>query len=286
VPTADFGQILTSPDDLGGIREMLGFEPSELGDDVLLHPWVLGAGERFVMKQLPAWALIMQLTQPAAPVLAATTVSPPTSLLAATYYVILVARAAGIPSPPGVEASQVITVGQRLDITIPTSPGIQSYDVYVGTAATQEFLQQAGLTPGGIYSLLAFSLAGPAIGAIGAVGPEDVTEQGDLANLKSATQAACAAHLCKRMQRKVPREFRSYSFSEIIDVDWRHEESAMFEDAAYYLGLVTGYIAGLAPPPAAMIAHPKPKANDPSYISGTDPNAIPGAFGTYTQNPR
>jgi len=83
------------------------------------------------------------------------------------------------------------------------------------------------------------------------------------------------------MQRGVPREFRSYSFSETIDVDWRHEESAYFEDALYHFGLITGYVSSLQPPLAAIAAHPSPRPTDPSYITTTDPDAIPGALGSY-----
>ena len=271
-----FGQILTTEDDIDGIRGMLGFDASELGNEVLLHPWVLGAGERYVMRQVQPWALIIQLAGPAAPALAA--VGAGSQLLAATYYVSLVAKVGTTPSPPGAEASQAILAGQLLQVTAPVAPGITGYDLYVGVAAGQEFYQTT-VAPGQVFQMSGFSMGGPAIGVIGIIGPEDEVEQGDVAALKAATMAACAAHLCKVMQRKVPKSFRSYSFSEEIDVDWRAEETALFEDSLYNMGLITGYIAGLVPPPAAQIAHPNARPTDPSYITTTDPNAIPGVLG-------
>lgn len=275
---AAFGQILNSEDDIEGIRAMLGFDASELGNEVLLHPWVLGDAERHVMRNLPNWALIMQLSAPAVPVVAAVTPPSASQLLAATYSVLLVAKVGNIPSPPGAEATQVLLTGQQLQVTIPQAPGITAYDLYVGVAAGQEYLQ-ATLAPNQVYLLSAFSMAGQPIQQVGSIGATDEVTQGNLASLKAATQAACAAHLCKVMQRKVPRMFRSYSYSEEIDIDWRAEETAFFEDCLYHLGHIDGYISGLVPPPAARVAHPQYGPNDPSYITGTDPAAIPGALG-------
>lgn len=281
---APFGQILVDSDDFDGVRGMLAFETWDLTDELIGSRWVLGAAERHVMNELPSWQLIMTVGAPAAPATAAPA-NAGSQLVAGTYYVVLVAHYGTATSPPGVEGTQAVIAGQALQVTPPIVPGVTGWDLYVGVAAGQEYLQVASLPGGAAYQLLAFRMTGTPIGTTGPVGGGiDPVEIGDIANLKAATMAACCAFLCRRMQRAVPREFRTLSMAESIDVNWREEEAMYFDDVRLHLGLVSTYLPSLNPPPAALGAHPNPTPNDPEY-QGTDPNALPGTFGIFGSPP-
>lgn len=262
---APYGSILTDEDDFELVRDRLGFDANELVDDLIGEPWALPAAEHFVMRRLPTWAAIMQMGAPAAP--AVSIVNQPSNLLPATYSVVVVAKgsSSGPSSPPspGTPATVVGTNAQVIDVTPPAVPGIAAYDLYVGTAAGQEYLQATNLAPGQAFPLVSYSIVGQGVQYV----------PGDIAALKSAVVAATAGMICARFQKRVPEQYRTLDYSETVHVDWRTEETAHMEDCSYYLGLITTYV--LTPVPAAMPAHPSKTPNDPSYQPGTDPFALP-----------
>jgi len=273
-----WGQILTDEDDLEPIRDMLGLEEFEVTDDMLTVAPFLPAAEKFVMSQVPNWWNILNLAAPAAPAVTAVANSG-SVLLPATYYALLVARVGGTLSLPGVEASQAIVAGQGLQVTASQAPGITSYDLYVGVASGQEFLQ-ANLAPAAVLVLTTFSMAGTPIAQVAGLG-ETLTS--DAANLKAATQAATCAEVCKRLGRRVPGDTRTLTFSEHLTVNWNDEAERYMVDCAYYLGLISTYLPSLVPPPAMAAAHPSAVPTSPQYVEGSDPNAIPSTFGINTR---
>jgi hypothetical protein len=155
---------------------------------------------------------------------------------------------------------------QVIQLTPPAVPGIVAYDLYVGTTAGQEYLQQIGLAPGVLFTLTSY--------VVGNQGVQYVP--GDLPALKAATIAAAAGMICRRLQRRQPAMMRTLDYSETISVDWREEEAAHMEDCSFHLGLISVY--RLTPPSASMAAHPSAGPNDPAYQTGTDPFAIPPAW--------
>jgi hypothetical protein len=265
---APYGSILTDEDDFEAVRDALGLEPNEMPDDLIGEPWANQAGERFVMRRVQSWAAILQLGAPATPVPSVAALA--SILLPATYSVVLVAKAtsSGPVSPPSAGANAVVTLAssQVIQLTPPPAPGIGAYDLYVGTTAGQEYLQQTNLTPGTLFTLGSYAVTGQGIQNVPGDGPA----------LKAATISATAGMICRRLQRRQPEETRTLDYSERISVDWREEEAAHMEDCSFHLGLITVY--QLTPTPAAMAAHPSADPTDPNYQSGTNPFAIPPAW--------
>lgn len=263
--SAPYGQILVDEDDVEAVKDLLGFDGFELPDDLLFEPWALPAAERFVMRRLPTWAAILQLSTAAAP--AVSVVAQASTLIAATYSVVVVAKAAatGPSSPPSAGVPAVVTISnaQAIQVTPAAAPGIAAYDLYVGTTAGQEYLQGTNLPPGSPFLLQSYVITNQGVQYV----------VGDVTALKAAVASATAGFLCKRFQRRIPEELRSLDYSETVRVDWREEETLHMDDCSYQLGLITTY--ALTPPPAAVGAHPNPQPNDPSYLTGLDPFALP-----------
>lgn len=261
------GLILTSEDDYAAIRHQIGAELSELPDDYLSEPWCVPFAEKFVMDQVQNWQLIQYLSQntPPAPTLAAVA-STASTLTAGTYYAVLVARAAGTASPAGAEASQAITAGQALQVTVPTGVGITGYDAYVGPAAGMEFLQSgSNLPPGSVWTMTSFSLGGNAAAQAGQ----------DQVNLKGAViEAACAA-VCRLYARRVPDEYRTGMFMERNETEWAEEEQRYLRRCHLQLGRISTYVPAIQPVLGMSTGHPLPGPNEPEYITGTDPGAVP-----------
>lgn len=262
-----YGLILTDTEDFDQVRDSFRASAAELPDSVIGEAWALKSAESFVMGRVPNWQLILSLAAPIAPVLAAAGAG--SALQAATYFVSLVARAGGTMSPPGPEAQQVILAGQNLNVTVPNSPGITAYDVYVGTATGTGFYQ-ATIPPGGTAAIAAFTMTSTPV--------TQAAQLTDRDNLKAGTVAAVCAMLCRRMWRIQPAERRTLTFMERIDVDWRQEEGEYLYNCSAHLGLISTYV--IAPAPAAMGAHPLARPTDPEYISGSDPLAVPNIFPT------
>lgn len=252
------GQILTAPYD--SIRHAVGFEPQELPDTYINEPDFLPAAEAHAMSVIPNWQLILGLGAPAAPGLAV--VAGASTLLAAQYFVKLVARAGVTVSAPGAEASITTTLTnlQLIAITVPQTPGITGYDIYVGIVTGIEYLMIQNQAPGTTVNLTSFSMTGQSILAIG----------NDQQALRSAAIALTCAFLCRRFQRRQPKETRSLSFQERIDVDWREEEKRYFKDARYFFGLISTYV--ITPPAALNIAHPSPAPWEPGFVN-SNPDA-------------
>src|SRR5258708_4879920 len=126
------GQILTAPYD--SIRHAVGFEPQELPDSYINEQDFLPAAEAHVMSVIPNWQLILGLAAPAAPGLAV--FAGVSTILAATYFFKLVARAGGTVSPIGAQGSIVVPVSNvsMIAVTVPQPPGITGYDISVGIA--------------------------------------------------------------------------------------------------------------------------------------------------------
>lgn len=252
------GQILTAPYD--SIRHAVGFEPQELPDAYINEADFLPAAEAHVMSVIPNWQLILGLAAPAAPGLAV--VAGASTIIAATYYVKLVARAGSTVSPIGAEQSIVVPSSNvsMIAITVPLTPGITGYDIYVGIAPGVEYLMIQNQAPGSTVNLTSFSMTGASILAIG----------NDQQALRSAAIALTCAFLCRRFQRRQPKETRSLSFQERIDVDWREEEKRYFKDARYFFGLVSTYV--ITPPASLNVAHPSPAPWEPGFVN-SNPDA-------------
>ncbi len=261
-----YGYILQSAQDFAAIRDSLGFQAVEIPDTLIGDADFGPAAEAWIWRQVPDWQIIMSLAAPAAPALAAVA-NPSSALLAATYYVRLVARVGATPSDAGAEASQAITAGQALTITAPQAPGITAYDAYVGVAAGMEFLQFAGIAPGATLSLLSFTMRGQPAQAVGL---------GDVTALKAATMAITCAFLCRRFQRFAPARLRTMTYEEEFKVVWDEEAQRYLDAANLYLGMISTW--KVTPPPGITLAKPKAGPNDP-YYQGTDPRSIPGAIG-------
>lgn len=261
------GLILQSTADYNLVRDQLGFPIQELPDSLVTEAEFLGAAEAWVMERVPDWQLILALTAPTAPALAAVADTAST-LAAATYSAALVARVGDTTSPLGVTATQVIAAGQALAVTAPAAPGITAYDGYVGVVgvvAGQLFRQAqlVGMQPGATVNLEAFSLSGQASGAL----------QNPPTVLRAATAALCCSFICRRFQRAAPKTLKTQTYEEQFDHDWREEAAKYLADANRYLGMLPTY--NLVTTPALQLAHPAPAPYSPNYVPGSNPLAIP-----------
>jgi hypothetical protein len=260
------GLILQNTADYNMVRDQLRANSvAEAPDTVITEAWALGSAESFVMARVPNWQLILSLAAPVAAGLSASGAG--SNLPAATYYVKLVAKAGGTSSLPGPEASVVVAAGQLLNVTAPSSPGVTSYDVYVGVGTGAEFFQ-INVAPASTTALSAFTMLSTPVA--------QAAQQNDVINLKAGVAAAVCAALCRRMWRVQPAERKTLTFMERVDVDWRQEEGEYLYNVSAYLGLISTY--QITPAPAAMGAHPMARPTDPEYISGTDPDAVPSLF--------
>lgn len=258
------GLILQNTADYNLVRDQLGFPIQELTDGIIQEDEFLGAAEAWVMQRVPDWQLILALTPPLAPVLAAP-LDGASHLPAADYIAALVARVGATASPLGATAAQAVAAGQALSVTAPAAPGITSYDGYVGVLAGMLFLQGAltGMSPGATVLLESFALVGTASGTL--TSPVRV--------LRAAVAAICCSFLCRRFQKAAPKALKTQTYEEQFDHDWREEAARYLADANRYLGMLPTY--SVPPAPAFRLAHPAPQPYDPRYAPGSNPLALP-----------